>query len=47
MATNIKISEADELKILKSYARKLVLARQIHKSKKTYSRLDKHKKTDY
>jgi len=47
MATQIKISPQDELKIIKSSARKIVLPRQVHKSKKAYSRQVKHKKLDY
>jgi len=47
MATQIKISPQDELKIIKSSARKIVLPRQVHKSKKAYSRQAKHKKLDY
>ena len=47
MTTQIKISSQDELKIIKSSTRKLVLPRQVHKSKKAYSRQVKHKKLDY
>lgn len=47
MAIQIKISPKDELKIIKGGARKLVLPKQVHKSKKAYSRQVKHKKLDY
>jgi hypothetical protein len=47
MLTQIKISPKDELKIIKSSSRKLILPRQVHKSKKAYSRQVKHKKLDY
>jgi hypothetical protein len=47
MAIKIKITPADELKILKENSRKLLLARQVHKNKKAYSRRVKHKKVDY
>lgn len=46
MATQIKISRTADLKILKTY-RKPLIANQIHKSKKTYTRQVKHKKLDY
>lgn len=47
MATQIKISLQDELRVIKSGARKLAPPRQVHKSKKAYSRQTKHKKLDY
>ena len=47
MAIKIKISSQDELKIIKGGARKLILPKQVHKSKKAYSRQVKHKKLDY
>lgn len=46
MSTPIKVSRADDLKIIKS-SRKPLLAKQVHKSKKAYSRQAKHKKLDY
>lgn len=46
MAIQVKISRADELKILKE-ARKPLIANQIHKNKKAYTRQVKHKKLDY
>lgn len=46
MTTQIKISSADNLKILKEI-RKPLIAKQIHKNKKAYTRQVKHKKLDY
>lgn len=46
MSTSIKISRTDDLKIIKK-SRKPLLAKQVHKNKKTYSRQVKHKNLDY
>ncbi len=46
MAVKIKISSADDLEILKE-TRKPLIAKQIHKNKKAYTRQVKHKKLDY
>ena len=47
MAIKIKINSEDEFKILKKSSNLTVPPRQIHKNKKAYSRLDKHKQKDY
>ncbi len=44
MAIKIKISQKDDLKIIKS--RQLAPLSQIHKNKKAYSRQSKYKKLD-
>lgn len=46
MPIKIKINSKDELKLIKSGERKLVLANQIHKNKKAYSRVNKYKKIE-
>lgn len=47
MAIKIKINSEDEFKILKKSSSLSVPPRQIHKNKKAYSRLNKHKQGDY
>jgi len=43
MAIKIKINSEDEFKILKKSSNLSVPPRQVHKNKKAYSRLNKHK----
>ena len=45
--TKIKISSADDLRIIKGSPRELVPPKQIHKNKKAYVRRGKHQLKDF
>jgi len=47
MTVKIKISAADDLKIIKKNYRSLVPPKQVHKNKKAYVRKSKHQPKDY